>query len=627
MAEGERSARRRRLALLVLCALGLFVAAFAAPQVEAGLGLGSGGPGESPDAPSGGSGGEIGFGDAVEELLRLLSDDESADGELPGSCTVRFVAEPTPGARISVVVTDEDGRVEGARVSLDGAVVGRTGERGTVPVEVPYEQQLALEATLPSGSTCATNRAADGSRAAVGAASAAIVPAAAGTEASGSVPGNAADHERADQDGGEDTGGPRVTRGVTVDGDVRVAVEGEPIPGERVALAASIDGKPMREATVTVDGEQVGTTDDGGRYGLEIPTDGRDTLTVRVERGEFGGETTVEVTELRAVVNPVTVLAVPGADAVVTARLGDRTVANATVTLDGQRLGTTDADGRFRFSLPADPTAVVELRSGMLTTRQSLLGLYALTGLVVLLAVLALSFAAARLASRTASVTTRAISLAERLRRVTRWLVAFAFRATAALERLLDWLAARLRALRTALVSLWRRRPLGAVRDWTMAALAWLLALPGRTRAVVGRVWTRLCGLPGPLRGSGTGTDDGSPGEGGVAATSRTASRRAPPGLRERWRAFARWVAPERWPQRTPGEVAREASEAGFPRGSVRDLTRVFRDVEYGDRPETPEREERARTAFDSLRDHREAADDDADDSSGEAEREVSDGE
>jgi len=624
MAEGGRPARQRQLALLALCALGLLVAAFAAPQVTAGPGLGPGGPGGSPEAPSGGggSGGGGGFGDAIEELLAWLASDDPDDRDGGGAtpCTVRFAAEPTPGATVPVVVLDDGGRVDGARVSLDGEVVGTTDERGTVPVEVPYERELTLDATLPAGSTCSNSRETAGVEAA--AASAAVAPGV------GTGPGSPEPLRRADagQDwpgeaDGDDTDGPRVTRAVTVDGEVEIRVEGEPIPGERVGLAARIDGEPMREATVTVDGERVGTTDDEGHYGLEIPTDGRDSLTVRVERGEFAGRKTVDVIDLRAVVRPTAILAIPGGDAVVVARLGNRTVPNATVTLGGERLGTTDAQGRLAFSLPTDPTASIALRSGELTARQSLLGLYALTALVTVLVVLALALAVAKLRGRTANVRRTATSLTDRCRRVARWLVGLAFRVTAALEGLLDWLAARVRALRAALASLWGLGILGAVRESVTGALTWLLSLPGRLRAALAAALTWLRGLPGRLRKRGA--DDARTADGETVATPASDRGTDPSGLRERWRAFARWVAPERWPQRTPGEVAREAAETGFPRESVRDLTRVFRDVEYGGRSETPEREERARTAFDALRDHREAAD--ADDDRPDEEPEVTD--
>jgi hypothetical protein len=626
MAEGGTPARQRQLALLALCALGLLVAAFAAPQVDAGLGLGPGGPGESPDAPSGGGGGSggggdgIGFGDAIQELLEWLSDDEPGDRESGDAtaCAVRFVGEPTPGARLTVVVSDDSGRVEGARVSLGGEVVGTTDERGTVTVEVPYERELTLDATLPAGSSCSNTRATAGVEAA--AASAAVVPVAASTGSAGSLRKSVAaqDWPGADDDGA-DADGPRVTQAVTVDGEVTIRVVGEPIPGERVAIAAAIDGEPMREATVSVDGQRVGRTDDEGRYGLDVPTDGRDSLTVRVERGEFAGRKTVDVTDLRAVVRPATILAIPGGDAVVVARLGNRTVQNATVTLGGERLGTTDAQGRLAFSMPTDPTAVIALQSGELTARQSLLPLYAVTALVVVLVVLGLALVVAKLRGRTDGVRRTATSLTDRLRRLARWLVGLAFRITAALEGLLDWLAARLGALRAALASLAGLGILGAVRESVTGALAWLLSLPGRLWAalVAALVWLR--GLPGRLRASGA--DDTTPTADETVTATAGDEGGAPSGLRERWRAFARWVAPERWPQRTPGEVAREAAETGFPREPVRDLTRLFRDVEYGGRPETPEREDRSRAAFDALRDHREADGDDRPDD----DREVTD--
>ena len=620
MAEGGRPARQRQLALLSLCALGLLVAAFAAPQVNAGLGLGPGGPGGSPDAPSGGGGGSggggVGFGDAIRELLEWLNDGESGDGERASPCTVRLAAEPTPGSTVPVVVLDDGGRVEGARVSVDGEVVGTTDERGTVSVAVPYERELTLDATLPAGSTCSNTRETAGIGAAAASAAVVVTAADTGTGAPGSLRTSVAAQEwpGEGEDEGGDADGPRVTRAVTVDGEVDIAIEGEPVPGERVDLVATIDGEPMREATVSVDGERVGRTDDEGRYGLEIPIDGRDSLTVRVERGEFAGRKTVDVTELRAVVRPATILAIPGGDAVVVARLGNRTVPNATVALGGERLGATDAQGRLAFSLPTDPTAVIALQSGNLTARQSLLGLYALTVLVAVLVFLGLALVVAKLRGRTDSVQRTATSLTDRFRRVGRWLVGVAFRVTAALEGLLDWLTARLRALRAALASLAGLGILGAVRESVTGALTWLLSLPGRlwTALLAALAWLR--GLPGRLRRRGA--DDTTTADGETVATTASEGSVDPSGLRERWRAFARWIAPERWPQRTPGEVAREAAEAGFPRESVRDLTRVFRDVEYGGRPETAEREDRARTAFDALRDHREAEDDRPDDDS-----------
>ena len=62
---------------------------------------------------------------------------------------------------------------------------------------------------------------------------------------------------------------------------------------------------------------------------------------------------------------------------------------------------------------------------------------------------------------------------------------------------------------------------------------------------------------------------------------------------------------------KTPGEYARAAIAAGYPKSAVSTLTEVFRQVRYGDYPPTDDRTHRARAAYEELLD---AVDDDGDD-------------
>jgi hypothetical protein len=97
------------------------------------------------------------------------------------------------------------------------------------------------------------------------------------------------------------------------------------------------------------------------------------------------------------------------------------------------------------------------------------------------------------------------------------------------------------------------------------------------------------------------GPPDVSSMAGRVVGTGRGDGDDHLPSLRERWRTFARWVAPTDWERRTPGEVSRSAVDDGFPREPVDRLTRLFREVEYGDRPPSRERRHRATEAFEAL--------------------------
>jgi len=68
-------------------------------------------------------------------------------------------------------------------------------------------------------------------------------------------------------------------------------------------------------------------------------------------------------------------------------------------------------------------------------------------------------------------------------------------------------------------------------------------------------------------------------------------------------------VGVERRETKTPGEVARRAVRAGFPREPVYALTNAFRDAAYGGRA-AGSRLDRARDALASLRDDDEEGED-----------------
>jgi len=100
----------------------------------------------------------------------------------------------------------------------------------------------------------------------------------------------------------------------------------------------------------------------------------------------------------------------------------------------------------------------------------------------------------------------------------------------------------------------------------------------------------------------GTANDSGDAGaserDTGETATDLTPDER----VGRYWHQFVAHLGienPETW---TPGQVARRAFAAGLPRQQVRALVETFRAVEYGGRPATSDRVERARETSDSLR-------------------------
>lgn len=561
---GPSSERGRQALLVALCVLGLVVAATA---------LG-------PAADGGGfqSGGEI----DLSDLLSLFVDGEQSHA----SCRVTFLDDPVPGDTVTVLVVSGSGPVADARVWLNDRAIGRTNETGRVAGRVPYERPIEIRAQVPDGTDCTAEGEASFDRGALGAA-------AGGTTALGATPAATA------AGGSVAASTPvNVTRTVTTEGRIDIAVTERPDPGETVSLVARIRGRPVPDATVTVDGHRAGETDDHGQYALAVPDDGSERVRVTVERGDYRGRTTVTVALLHASVAPSTVVAVPTYPAALNVTLGREPVPGATVTLDGERIGETDADGHLRITLPSDPTATIRVRAADQTTTVSMAHLYAgATGLVgvVLLVLGAVGLTLVRRVPTPDGVP-ETDRIERRIRRLLNRLVRRALALATWLTELVDDAETRLRAF-------WR-----TLRTSPLAALRHLRALPGTVAGALAALWRWLYALPAKLttlRSSGDGgTATGSARPTGAA---RPTSHGDPTTLRERWRTFARWVMPDRWQQRTPGEVARAATAEGYPREAVTDLATAFREVEYGGATPTERHERRTREAFDALAAHRRA--------------------
>jgi len=577
-----------QLALIATCTLGLLVAAFATPVT----------------APSA----ELDIGDDSEP-----------------ACTMSLSERPVPGQPVTVQIQYEERPVTDAPVWFNGEFVDRTDGNGRATGTVPYERRLNVQVRLPSGGQCRAGAGTGGevtqSEATVGRFQAAGLAV-------------AGDDSRPQQDSANGTGE------YVVRGSIDIAVDRQPYPGEEATIRATIVDNPVPDATVTIDGEEVGRTDSNGQYVLTAPEEGDETLSVRVQRGEFESVKEITVLRLDATIAPNDPVALPGQDAVLDARLGDRPASNATVTMGGTQVGTTNESGAYGFELPADPTATMTVST---TEQQTVVPVWpvyvpivvlvlAFTGvtagipvagyahsgrsgfvravlLVFNVYVLAISYSAGGgqglLAAVGLIVTAAALVAIVRYdypvreslvatgrgtRDFSVHIVSAALWLTGRLESGLDAVGAYFRSLRA-----W----LADVRTWSRAdARRWLTALPGR---LVGLL-TTFVATPGRLLGrrSGDGNEaDAKPVDQSDHDAARARSRRVR--FRALWRQFASEVVPSRWHHRTAGEIRRRAIEQGLPDDPVTELTAVFRAVEYGTEPLSEAQIERAREAFASI--------------------------
>jgi len=632
----------RQLVFLALCSLALVVAAFAAPPTAQGS--------SSPDVP--------------------LGDLFGNESEQTGDCVVLLSENPVPGRDVTVAVRRGGEPLQDVRVWFDDRSIGVTNRSGQVTGTVPYVRKLSVTVGLPGGGSCEFETVTGG--AAVQHQSAAL----AAPADSSSLVGNAAPEtgRSTGQAAAQATDSPTSTQPTdTVNvsdsfrflGPIGVDVVGEPNPGETVTLVATIRGDPVPAATVSVDGDRVGRTDENGEYALTIPDDGTERLRVNVQRGEIEGRTFVDVRLLRVGVQGER-FPLPGQSATVRAAIGTDAAADAAVTLDGERVATTNATGQAAITLPGDPLATVTVTTGDRTASRSMLSVFAPTivtpitvllllvgsplavywadgrrGLAVLVALAATLIAGTAgyvVAGRDGALvavgsTLLLLALVIAVRRPD--LVSAAGDrftslvtpggsagdvARSWIDRVTDgvlWITRRVERfvdrIETSLGEVLRR-----LRDFELAALVvdarvWIGGLPRRFVAGI----RFLVGLPrrllGWLRPGTAEVEANSSGDGPAPASS---SHTPGPAIRELWRSFARRVVPDRWPQRTPGEVSRQAIDAGFPRDSVVELTAVFRDVEYGGESLSDDRYLQAQRAYDAL-DAEETASDAADGADG----------
>ena len=464
-----------------------------------------------------------------------------------------------PGGTVTVEASLRDHPVADGRVSVDGRVVGRTGDAGRYRLAVPADAEGELAIRVRRGEF----------------AGAALVPV----------------H------------------------DLRLTLTPArplPVPGQRVVATVTLAGSGLSNATVEVAGDRVGETGENGSVAVALPA--APGATVRAAaRGLRASEPFWPLfVPTLAVVGGVLLV---GAAATTRAwRLRGRRRARRVAglwggvtavvlgyVLGGQSGGLLGAVGvgvvGLAFLLRGRRRTLESLRQEGHARLRRLRRLLGRATLLVVDAVVAAS--------------DRLLGLARHLRS---WLAAVrrgrpdvGALLRSLPRRLADgWQALHSRLRRAVQVGVGQLGPRAlvvflvaavvvGVATWQwgwpgLAAALALLVLLALVRRFAGRSRTD------PESGAGPGAPTGT------GAATAAGGRSQPPSVRDLWRQFARAVAPRRWRTRTPGEIGRAAEARGLPAGPVELLTETFRAVEYGGRTPGEAARERAREAYETLR-------------------------
>ncbi|MHC3379673.1 transglutaminase TgpA family protein [Haloarcula sp. H-GB5] len=454
---------------------------------------------------------------------------DSGDGQTvsqSGEFVIELNRTATPGAAVAATVTRDGAPVEGVTVSFNGEPVGTTGPAGTVSGTVPYEDELTITVD------------------AVGDADSLVAP---------SVPH---DSTRAFA-----VAGPQAQQSTNASYELNttasVSITGEQVTGGEVTITATVDGVPVRDGDVLLNGEQVATTDRQGRAPVTLPTE-HGNVSVAVERDAVSGNTTVVLERLSIATSPSLPLAFPVAGQTVNATMGGDPVTNATVTLGGEPTARTGAAGQATVGMPLAASAEISVSKYGQTATTTVNGLFVnAAGVVLALGVL---LAGTVIAARRRNVTPGTVWGWVRAARelAIGALVGVAVVADDLLDRFRTRVELTVTALRDLLAG--HRSPAAlfdALRAWISERFA--AAEDAASDAV-----------------AAVSTTESNGGNGTPAARVT---------IREAWTRFLTHVSLRRYWTRTPGEIATHAIERdGLPPAAVRTVRDAFRAVEYGQR-------------------------------------------
>ncbi|WP_226481085.1 DUF4129 domain-containing protein [Natrinema amylolyticum] len=403
-----------------------------------------------------------------------------------------------------------------------------------------------------------------------------------------------------------------VNRSRTFDVPTGATIEtsGGAAPARDLDISATVGESPVTDATVTLDGEAVATTDEDGEAAVTMP-ETAGPVELHVERGPVTGDRTVDVAE--PTVEFISPLLFPGSPAPVQVSAGGEGVSDATVSLESGGTKTTGDEGRTHIWLPIGDEATVTVEVGEERASATVGNLYLrLTAVVVFVPGFVIGGVATYL---------RLVANRERRRGTgaTGLFVALAD----VLEALADALGGLFGgigefswpSIQLPTISLPRLEFGGAGRGFPSLGLS----LPSVGRAFVtlpslgslGSLGRSSSGSDGSVLAAvfGTGDDESdepsdSVDDGPDLAAEPLTPRGPRAEIRAAWHAFLDRLEVDDRETVTPGEVARDALAAGFPAENVRRLVAIVRDVEYGGREASPDRVAAARATVRDLLDH-----------------------
>ncbi|WP_232700647.1 transglutaminase TgpA family protein [Halobacterium wangiae] len=480
------------------------------------------------------------------EQSESSQNETKTESEGPAPLNVSLNREPVPGARVVVTVTRNNSAVADASVLFNGEPVGRTGENGTVEGIVPYTEQLDISVrTLENPPELIGGM--------------------------GTNPGFASVQPARNNS----------SESYSLDTDATVAVLGRTVTANEVRLLATIDGVPVRNATVTMDGEAVARTNASGATRVTLPSEPGEAM-IRVQRGAVNGTHTVDLPRLNISANSTAPLALPFTEVTIRADMNGSGVTGVPIRVNGEKVGTTGPDGTLTTRLPLAATAVFELQQFGQQRSTRITGLYKNTGLVG--GALALVGILVLYGRRRTGVTGKSLleTIVSAAVRTLRWLVDTILVVAVGLA---GWVSRSLVRLKDALLALVATLQ-GKLSPRVLAArfVAWLRGVRRQIVTATESVKSSFQNVQHSLQTDSDGT--------------RQSDYRT---FRDAWATFLAYLSVRTPDRYTPGELAEYAvREDGLPADAVETLRDEFRAVEYG-RREPSARLERVEAASQAI--------------------------
>lgn len=252
-----------------------------------------------------------------------------------------LIHEPVvPGTSVTATISKSGEPISNARVSFNGHAIGTTNESGQVRGPVPFEKRLLIQVTLPANQS--ESRVRD-------------VP----------NPRIRRTLDRLELPSGKTLVQPSsgqqetvVNQSFPVETDINITQIGATHPGKRLVIQGEIQNKPIRFASVSIDGSTVGRTNSSGKITTRIPDANTNTITIRMRRGAATGNLTL------VLYRPIEVLIrgapIPGKSLTIKAVNNGSSIPEALVTLNGSVAGRTNQTGELSLTVPYnDPISVV----------------------------------------------------------------------------------------------------------------------------------------------------------------------------------------------------------------------------------------------------------------------------